>query len=193
MRTFPLLFLTACAPTIPGQFVHEVLEFQAGTNAGFGESSFPDVVLGAPDGGGELSGSLDVLSLGCGGIINLGFDPPIADLEGPDLTVFENPFTGFTEYGVVSASADGETWQTWGCNTDTGVGCAGVNPVLADHRNGIDPTDPAVSGGDSFDLADVGLDGVTQVRIVDTGLNDCGGSTGGFDLDAVAVVGSSGL
>jgi hypothetical protein len=67
--------------------------------------------------------------------------------------------------------------------------------VLSNPPNGIDPTDPSVSGGDSFDLADVGLAWAAYVRITDPGaaIPDPGnlvppGTSGGFDLDAIAAV-----
>jgi hypothetical protein len=53
--------------------------------------------------------------------------------------------------------------------------------------NAIDPLDPAVSGGDLFDLADLAADGgpseVRYVRIVDRADVE-----GDFDLDAIGVV-----
>jgi hypothetical protein len=52
----------------------------------------------------------------------------------------------------------------------------------------VDPTDPAVAGGDAFDLAEVGLPRARFVRIRDGGTSDYAGVSGGFDLDAVAVV-----
>lgn len=56
-------------------------------------------------------------------------------------------------------------------------------------ENGISPIDPQVSGGDGFDLHDVGLSRARFVRIRDSGLNRFyGAPSGGFDLDAVAVV-----
>jgi hypothetical protein len=67
--------------------------------------------------------------------------------------------------------------------------------VLSSPVNGVDPTDPTVSGGDSFDLADVGLDWAAYVRITDPGaaIPDPGnmippGNNAGFDLDAIAAV-----
>jgi hypothetical protein len=53
---------------------------------------------------------------------------------------------------------------------------------------GTDPTDPAAAGGDAFDLADIGVAHARFVRITDSGANTYDGETGGFDLDAIAVV-----
>ena len=50
-------------------------------------------MLGPPGGIVKSGGSLDVVSLGLGGVIVLGFgDKAITDRPGPDLVVFENPF-----------------------------------------------------------------------------------------------------
>jgi hypothetical protein len=53
--------------------------------------------------------------------------------------------------------------------------------------NTIDPLDPAVAGGDPFDLADLaGGAGVSEARYVR--ITDRSDLPGDFDLDAVAVV-----
>lgn len=178
-------------------FAVEVVSFTPGAFAGFGADAMPAVVLGAPLGRGPSAGSLDVVSLGQGGAIVLRLGAAVVDGPGVDLLVFENPFPNWIETGEVSVSDDGTTWHTWTCHADDAdggwPGCAGVVPVLSHPDNGIDPTDPAVAGGDGFDLADLGLARATYVRIVDSAANDLGGlgyagTTGGFDLDAVAVV-----
>lgn len=176
-------------------FADRVVDYAPGEFAGFGQERFPDVVLGGPRGGGANAGGLDVLSLGLEGTITLALDDWVAvDGPGPDLIVFENPFPGWVEPGRVEVSADGETWVAFDCDglADGAPGCAGVEPVLAhvDERP-LDPTDPEVAGGDAFDLADVGLAEARFVRITDDGTApDFGyaGTSGGFDLDAVAVV-----
>lgn len=164
--------------------------------------AFPDVVLGPPHGGGPLQGSLHVLSLGDGGEIVLEFECGICDGPGPDFTVFENPFHAggpdgalFVEVGIVAVSGDGESFVDFPFDPRTFAGLAGRTPVLSHPDNGIDPTDPAVSGGDTFDLAEVGLVAARFVRITDPGawIPDPGnrlppGRSGGFDLDAIAVV-----
>ena len=121
-------------------YAREIVSFEPGEGAGFGEDDLPDVVLGPPDGRGELSGSLDVLSLGKGGSIVLGFgELGIADGEGPDFVVFENAFWPggdptlvFAEPGEVSVSEDGTEWHTFPCDAEgDGMGrfegCAGVD------------------------------------------------------------------
>ncbi|AKQ63397.1 Cell surface protein [Myxococcus hansupus] len=180
-------------------YADEVVSFTPGPSAGFGQDRFPDVVLGPPSGLGADTGSLDVLSLGRGGSIVLRFtDIAVVDGPGVDLLVFENPFhiaggpNVYSERGIVSVSDDGVTWFAFPCATTDAAGgypgCAGVAPVFANPANGISATDPAVAGGDGFDLATVGLSRARYVRIVDAGNNRYGGTSGGFDLDAVAVV-----
>jgi len=180
-------------------YADEVVLFEPGDSAGFGQDRFPDIVLGPPSGLGPDNGSLDVLALGRGGTIVLRFtDIAVVDGPGVDLLVFENAFrvaggaTTYSERGIVSVSDDGVTWYEFPCaSTDAEggyPGCAGVATVQANPANGISATDPAVAGGDGFDLATVGLSRARYVRIVDAGDNRYGGTSGGFDLDAVAVV-----
>jgi hypothetical protein len=72
-----------------------------------------------------------------------------------------------------------------------------VTPTAADVDEST-AADPQRSGGDAFDLADVGLQRVQYVRLVD--LTEayygdsmwCGGAAGGFDLDAIAARGDGG-
>lgn len=174
-------------------FADRVVSFTPGAGAGFGQGSLPDVVLGPPQGGGAGAGSLDVLSLGNGGEIVLELtDLALVDGPGVDLLVFENPFASFTETGVVAVSDDGTTWHEFPCAASDRAGgfpgCAGVRPVYANPETGISATDPAVAGGDAFDLAALGVSRARFVRIRDSGANGYGGTSGGFDLDAIAVV-----
>lgn len=184
------------ADLVPAHWAESVVEFEAGSDAGFGREHFPAVVLGPPASMGFESGSLDVLSLGVGGAIVLAFgDSAAVDGPGPDLVVFENAFyygpadaeprTVWTEPAEVSVSDDGETWHTWACEPGTGAGCAGVEPVGA-----FDPAlpfDPAVAGGDAFDLAALGIERARFVRIRDVAETGAP-PTAGFDLDAVGLV-----
>lgn len=214
-----------------GAYADRVVQFTPGPGAGFGQDNFPQNVLGAPNGSGDPTNPAtlpqDLLSLGDGGTIVLEFTNTwIVDGPGVDLTVFENPVQlmddptkSFAETATVAVSEDGVTWRTFPFNFfDPGppaipnlynkscyVGLAGVNPVLAS-RTGASALDPAVSGGDQFDLAQVGLTRARFVKITDTGttstsptiapsgsiVNDAGNSlpgvTAGFDLDAVAAI-----
>lgn len=178
-------------------WANTVVAFEPGPEAGFGDAELPGIVLGPPAGGSPTAGSLDVLSLGVGGEITLSFDGPIVDGPGPDLIVFENVFfigdssgEAFVEPASVSVSEDGETWHVFPCvahEDGTWAGCAGLSPQATPAEDWQTPLDPELTGGDAFDLADLGLSEVDYVRIQDLGL---GGEapTGGFDLDAVAVV-----
>jgi hypothetical protein len=157
----------------------------------------PDIVLGPPKGGGAGNGSLDVVTLGNGGSITLGFAPSvIVDGDGPDFIVFENPFDvggdpkkPFAELATVEVSDDGQNFQGFPCTATAYPygSCAGWHPVFANpDENTIDPTDPAVAGGDAFDLADLGVSEARYVRITDR--VDLTGANGTFDLDAVSIV-----
>ncbi|HTJ82312.1 MAG TPA: hypothetical protein VL400_11375 [Polyangiaceae bacterium] len=181
-------------------FANEVVDVTYGPGAGFGQDAMPDIVLGPPQGGGNLQGSLDVLTLGNGGSIVLSVDPQtIVDGPGPDFMVFENAFYAggdpsapFAEIASVSVSDDGVTWHDFPC-TATELpfdGCAGWHPVYANGAdNDIDPHDPALAGGEAFDLADVGLASARFVKIVDR--EDLDGAAGAFDLDAIALAHST--
>lgn len=190
------------APSDP--FIDCVELFDPAPEASFGQDLYPAVIYGPPRGGGQGGGSLHVLSLGCGGAITVFFDDPIiADGPGPDFIVFENAFGDpdegtFTEPARVSVSLDGVDWREFPCQLDgqgswPPLGCAGVMPVESNPENGVDPTDPDVAGGDAFDLAQVGLAAARYVRLTDAAYEYdvdapfCGAS-GGFDLDAVAIV-----
>ncbi len=173
-----------------------VVSYSPGEAGGFGEDHFPEIIYGPPEGGGDTAGSTDVLSLGRGGEIVVGFGGnAIVDGDGPDFIVFENAFYQggdpnlvFAEPGEVSVSADGETWFVFPCNTAKPYeGCAGKSPVFAREDLGISPFDVMSAGGDAFDLADLGLAEARFVRIKD--VSNFGGSpTAGFDLDAIAIV-----
>lgn len=183
-------------PVCP-QFAAEVTDHAFGTGQSDGQDQFPDPVLGPPRGAGCCSGSLDVVSLGSGGWVELAFgETVIVDGPGPDFIVFENAFFiggnesfPYFELATVEVSADGETWVGFVCEATEAPydGCAGWHPVFANAaENDISPVDPDVSGGDAFDLADVGMAEARFVRITDR--EDVGGQVRVFDLDAVSVV-----
>jgi hypothetical protein len=181
-------------------YARRVVAFTPGTQAGFGSARFPQVVLGPPRGNGTSSGSHDVLSLGVGGEITLDFgDKSIADGEGPDFVVFENAFwpSGiaadvFAEPAQVSVSEDGENWADFPCHPRAEgapryQGCAGVAPTLEYDPLEVVPLESARTGGDTFDLADVGAMSARFVRIRDLASRG-EGTTAGFDLDAVGII-----
>ncbi len=161
-----------------------------GPGAGYGQSYYPDNILGPPDPSATPTspsfGENNLLTLGKDGWVVLEFtDNSIINEPGADFTVFENVMdTGsgyFQECAFVEVSQDGEYWIPFPWNASTLEGLAGLMPTTGD-----DPTNPSVSGGDQFDLEVLGLDWVRFVR-----LTDCGDSVtdgGLFDLDAVVAV-----
>jgi hypothetical protein len=179
----------------PGQrFATRVAAEAFGPGQNFGRDQLPGIVLGPPKGTGATQGSFDVASLGNGGSIVLAFDGnAIVDGPGADFIVFENAFNPggntdnpFAELGTVAVSDDGTTWTSFPCTATTFPydDCAGWHAVYANaDTNTIDPTDPAVAGGDAFDLADIGVSSARFVRITDRPEIDTV-----FDLDAVGIV-----
>lgn len=178
----------------------ELVRFTPGERAGFGQDGLPEIVLGPPGGGVEGAGSLDVLSLGERGEIVLRVDPPIVDGPGVDFVIWENPFyiggdptLPFAEFAEVAVSEDGEVWWVYACDPESPsapgewIGCAGWSPRVRFDACEMQPIDPSQTGGDPFDLADIGLPVVNFVRITDLGTNGDEG-TAGFDLDALGVV-----
>jgi hypothetical protein len=180
----------------------ELTQFEQGNDGGWIKKGLrlPDVVLGLPRGGSEFAQSLDVLSLGTGGSLTLGFlDNAIIDLPGDDFRVFENAFRNsptavFREAAYIEASEDGLNFYRFPVtyadgslatsndleatpvfNSEGIRGLAGLNPGLSHPDNGIDPRSPE-AGGDGFDLASIGLQEARYIRIVDAGnsINDEG-------------------
>ena len=173
-----------------------------------------------------------------GGYIIVKFtDNIIVNGDGNDFTIFENPFRisnggrsgTFMEPAVVSISQDGTNFYQLPCdfiplamqnpepmeiiehctNPDHyPSGFTGINPVLSSDLV-PDPTDPDVSGGDSFDIESIeetSLYWIQYVKIESTGDNwlmdndgdmirhnpetgACsGGNNSGFDLDALSAI-----
>lgn len=186
------------------RFVTSVVSFVPGDCAGFGATSMPDVLFGPPWGAGDRQGGLDVVSLGVGGVVTVGFAPrALVDGPGPDFIVFENAFwvggdpaQPFAEPGEVSVSDDGATWKTWPCAATAPPygACSGWKPVYSNPSNGISPFDPEKAGGEAYDLADVGLARARYVRVRDVASQTCPAdpskktNTLGYDLDAIAIV-----
>jgi hypothetical protein len=212
------LVLAWLTPAVVGAdpCLDDVVSYTMGQNGGYGAGVggppdlLPDIVLGPPYGLGQSAGSLDVVSLGNGGDITVAFtDNRIVDGPGPDFTIFENAFESpglgiFTEVGVVAASEDGVTFVEFphGAGGQDLAGLAGRTPVYANpDTNQIDPRDPAVSGGDQFDLATIGLASARYLRITDPGatIDDIGNhfptpgvGKSGFDFDAAIAIHSEG-
>jgi hypothetical protein len=193
-----ITILEATSSTDPWADV--VVDYIPGNNAGFGQNYYSKNVLGPPDPDPLLSEfnpsnkPQEILSLGDAGEIILEFtDNFIFDGNGPDFTVFENVFyffgttDPFIEAAFVAASMDGEIWYEFPWDTTTWEGFAGVTPMF-DNQN---PTDPSVSGGDQFDLEDIGLPYAKYIKLTDLGaMKQEGLFNGDFDLDAVVAINS---
>src|SRR6187549_3614475 len=109
-RSFCAAFVAALCGSLSAQspFATSVVSFQQGTGSGI---FVQQNILGGPLGAGFSNGSLDVLTLGEGGSVVLGFAVAIQDRPGADFSVFENGFGGsfgvFAEIAFVEVSTDG--------------------------------------------------------------------------------------
>ena len=208
----------------------------------YGMWNFPTIVLGTPQGFGQYSGSLDVLSIHCKQNLDNGATPPyggsitlkftnniVVNGSGVDFTIFENALriigtdSYWIEPAVVDISYDGVNFFRFpfdfapydgeGRERDLqdplayAYGFAGIQPVFS-NNNTPDPTDPVLSGGDSFDLSTISPDitWIQYIKVTSTGDNwlldvngdyvrhspengACSGTwSSGFDLDAVTAV-----
>ncbi|MEM7145428.1 MAG: hypothetical protein AAF591_09845 [Verrucomicrobiota bacterium] len=167
----------------------------------------PDKALGPAVTGANINlDVLEIVSLGRGGQITLTFPQAITDGPGDDFAVFENSFNDtFLELAFVEVSADGVNFTRFPSSSLT------ANPVPFGGAS-VDTTN--VSGlagkyrlafGTPFNLSDVGLSSATHVRIIDivgdgNTLDSSNNpiydpyptvSSAGFDLDAVAVLGTT--
>ncbi len=163
--------------------------------------------------GPATSDTADIVSLGEGGVISVGFDVKIADDDGYDLAVFENGFAdNYLELAFVEVSSDGLNFVRFDSASlvSASVGAYGtLDPKQFEGLAGK----YRVGFGTPFDLAWlksrpevqsglVNLAQITAVRVVDIvgdgGSRDSFGhviydpypTTGsaGFDLDAVGVL-----
>ncbi len=169
---------------------------------------------------GQVQGnSVNVVSLGDGGMATLTFDLPISDGEGWDFAVFENALNdSFLELAFVEVSSDGESFTRFPAVSLTdpavqvatfgAVECVKIHNLAGKYRQGY---------ATPFDLAELsgtpGLDiqKITHVRVIDVigcvsdvyASLDAEGNiindpwptpfnTGGFDLDGIGVIHSSG-
>lgn len=211
--SFLLLFLVT-ASTLHAQlksdpWADDVTSVTYGSGAGYGQAFSPLNITGRDDSTATPTSAsasqTELLTLGNNGSIVMHFsDNGIYNGSGVDFTVFENPFylkkSGgevdttkvFAEYGIVAASKDGVTFYTFPYDTATKKGFAGKTPTNG-KANPQDAGSPLQdhSGGDSFDLSDIGLDTAYYIKITDasSALSQSNGP-GGFDLDAVVAVNS---
>ncbi len=168
------------------------------------------------------AGQAGVVSLGDAGTATLTFANPIYNGPGFDFAVFENGFytnnpLAFLEFAFVEVSSDGVNFVRFAATSNiqdttqipmTGVDCALVNNLAGKYTAGY---------GTPFDLdelkneAGLNVDQITHVRIVDVvgsvaeqfathdhlghKVNDpypTAFASGGFDLDAVGVIHTTG-
>jgi hypothetical protein len=226
--------LARAVPGVSGDpFADRVVSFSPLSGGGYGVNHLPVNVLGPPDGRSTFSpanqpshiASLHARSGMVGGSITLEFTNNIVESgQGLDFTVFENVFfvgndpnNRFMEPAIIEVALFEDEWHRLPVRVNPpasaaidfrqpayyAAGFAGVNATTGD-----DPTDPARSGGDSFDLAQVAngtLLWIRYIRITATGdgaLADAqgfpirhtaenqalsGSGSSGFDLDAVSA------
>lgn len=205
-RTTIGVALALYATSLAAQTPTAVHSFTPGRGQATGQQPayFPANVLGLPDSSARRTvPSVDphrIVSLGMGGEIVLRFDAPIVDGDGVDFTVFENAFHYmlgsrerlYAEPAEVAVSSDGVSYAAFPFDSLTLDGCAGTMPTNGDRS----PFDPAVSGGNGFDLAELGVDSIRFVRIRDVTAIVASDpahpfwdpTLSGFDLDAVVAI-----
>ncbi len=176
------------------------------------------VTYGADDAavGPATASTMDVVSLGDGGMATLTFNTPIANGDGYDFAVFENSFNDyFLELAVVEVSSDGEHFVRFPATSLTQTHTQiteRVDPTFINNLAGK----YRVGYGTPFDLdelrdsAHVDINNITHVRVIDVvgsidpqyGTYDAFGHlindpfptitySAGFDLDGVAVMNTS--
>jgi hypothetical protein len=165
--------------------------------------------------------SFDIVCLGNGGDITLTFSSPVTDSPGADFAVFENSVSDtFLEIAYVEVSSNGRDFVRFDCVSLTESPVSAFGTIDPEHINGVGGR-YRQGYGNPFDLSylrykeevlngTVDVSCITHVRIVDiqgnpdSGVTDydsfsniiydpyrCYGS-GGFDLEAVAVLHQSG-
>jgi hypothetical protein len=148
---------------------------------------------------------LEVVSLGRGGQITLTFPQPIIDGPGDDFAVFENAFDdSFLELAFVEVSADVFTFVRFPSQSQTAAAVPSYGTLDPTNIDGL-AGKYRLGYGTPFDLNDVGLTTASHVRITDivgdgTTQDTLGNPiydptptavSAGFDLDAVAVLGTT--
>jgi len=158
------------------EFVSSVISYRFDSSQTVGQSLdfFPNNIYGPPSKYAtkyaQASSDSEVVSLGRGGELIVGFGTKkLYNLPGVDFTVFENAFINkgtkkvFAEPAKISVSQDGYSFIDFPYNPTTLKGCAGVTPVCGE----CDPFNPNESGGDSFDLSELGLEWIKYIKITD--------------------------
>ncbi len=193
-----LAFQVVAAQT-RGAGADTVFSVKWGMGQDFGRMNFPTNVLGLPDTSARAdrpsSNPAQVCSLGMGGEIVLGWkNTVLVNRTGADFSVFENAFLRFdgkvfAEPAKIAVSQDGVRFVAFPFDSLSLQGCAGKTPTNGNEN----PFNPRVSGGDSFDLATIGMDSIRFVKITDISamvLNNpkhpfYDPTITGFDLDAL--------
>ena len=143
-----------------------------------------------------------ITCLGAGGTITLAFPAYIKNGPGPDFAIFENSFLdNYIEHAWVEVSRDGIHFVGFPNHSLTS------SPIGSFDL--MDPTNVSGLGckylqpyGEPYDLADVGLDLVSHVRLADVMGNGTArdsdnriiydpwpnAQSAGFDLDAIGVI-----
>jgi len=184
------------------QGLDTVFSFKPGQGQNNGQSPeyYPKNIFGLPTKTATeyipASSPDDMLSLGLGGEIIVGFiNYSIVDGDGPDFTVFENAFINpannkiFAEPAKIAVSEDGINYFEFPFDSLTLQGCAGTKPTYGSK----DTFNPSESGGNAFDLKDLGLSRINFIKITDICekvLNNKNhpfydAIITGFDLDAI--------
>lgn len=208
MRRIIVLFMMLYSIDASGKaFIDTVYSFTPGTVqfSGQSEEFFPMNIFGAPSISAsrfvQASAESDVCSIGIGGEIVVGVKSgKVYNGEGPDFIIFENAFERqfdsvvFAEPAVVSVSQNGIDFIEFPFNEWTLEGLAGKTPV----NGSADSFDYLASGGDAFDLSDLGLDYITHIKIRDTSRIITKDElhpfyqpefiVTGFDLDAISIL-----
>lgn len=160
----------------------------------------------------------DVVSLGDSGYVEITFTTPLSDHSGPEIAIFENSFSDtYLELAFVEISSDGANFIRFPANSITQVtqqvgGFGNIDPTDIHNLAGKYRADY----GTPFDFSDlkdstsVNIRAVTHLRIVDAigtispqhATREAQGNivndpyptnfpSGGFDLDAVAILNTS--
>lgn len=184
------------------RWANQVVEYTAGEDV---DTQWQDSTQAL----GEVSGmAFDVVSLGRGGTITLGFSEPIRDISGPDFLVFENSFSHrFLELAFVEVSSDGINFARFPSRSLTAVSVGSFGETDPTNIDGL--AGKFIGGfGTPFDLnvlrghANLDVDSITQIRLIDIAgdgrSQDSHGDpiydpfptfgSAGFDLDGIAVI-----
>lgn len=202
---FIFLFFYSISLVYSFQGIDTVYSFKAGFGQNLGQDPtfFPKNIFGFPyqdaDSLVPANGQEDVLSLGMGGEIVIGFkNKVLLDVDGNDFFIYENvlknPITEvfFKEPAIISVSQDGINYYTFSYDSLTLNGCAGTLPTLTKGKD----YNPFNCGGNGFDINKLGLKYIKYIKIKDfteyitktPSHPNYDPILSGFDLDAVVGI-----